>query len=172
MLGRRSSPETESNLAFGRVAWGDGQTLQSDLSGFRDSKKHKGPSDPKTALEAVQKKKARISGLDEMKRKDIEEKELWLAAKKKAQGEKVHDDPDRLKKTLKRKEKAKAKSKQEWKERIAGIEKGKEMKQKKREMNLKRRKEDSKRGVKGSKVKKPSKKKPKRPGFEGTMKGR
>jgi hypothetical protein len=164
------SPETERNFNFGRVAWQDGQQLESTLSRFQDSKKKKGKSDAKTALDAAQKKQARINGLDDSKRKDIEEKDLWLAAKKRAQGEKVFDDVNLLKKTLKRQEKQKSKSKQEWKERITSVTEGKEKKQKKREENLKKRRDEK--GQKGKKkVKKPGKK-VKRPGFEGTFKAR
>jgi hypothetical protein len=164
------SPETERNFNFGRVAWQDGQQLESTLSRFQDPKRKKGKSDAKTALDAAQKKQARINGLDDTKRKDIEEKDLWLAAKKRAQGEKVFDDVNLLKKTLKRQEKQKSKSKQEWKERITSVTEGKEKKQKKREENLKKRRDEK--GQKGKKkVKKPGKK-VKRPGFEGTFKAR
>ncbi|KAH6843508.1 surfeit locus protein 6-domain-containing protein [Alternaria rosae] len=163
------SPETERNFNFGKIAW-DGQQLESNLSGFLDSKKKKGKSDAKTALEAAQKKQARINAFDEDKRKDIQEKDLWLAAKKRAQGEKVFDDVNLLKKSLKRQQKQKDKSKQEWKERLTNVDQGKAARQKKREENLKKRKEDK--GQKGKKkVKKPGKK-VKRPGFEGTFKAR
>jgi hypothetical protein len=164
------SPEAERSFNFGRVTWQDGQQLESSLSRFQESKKRKGKSDAKTALDAAQKKQARINGLDETKRKDIEEKDLWLAAKKRAQGEKVFDDVNLLKKTLKRQDKQKEKSKQEWKERLTNVQDGKERKQKKREENLKKRREEK--GQKGKKkVKKPGKK-VKRPGFEGTFKAR
>ncbi|OAL01266.1 SURF6-domain-containing protein [Phaeosphaeriaceae sp. SRC1lsM3a] len=164
------SPEAERNFNFGRVAWQDGQQLESSLSRFQESRKKKGKSDAKTALDAAQKKQARINGLDETKRKDIEEKDLWLAAKKRAQGEKVFDDVNLLKKTLKRQDKQKSKSTQEWKERINNVQEGKEKKQKKREENLRKRREEK--GQKGKKkVKKPGKK-VKRPGFEGTFKAR
>lgn len=164
------SPEAERNFNFGRVAWQDGQQLESSLSRFQESRKKKGKSDARTALDAAQKKQARINGLDETKRKDIQEKDLWLAAKKRAQGEKVYDDVNLLKKTLKRQDKQKNKSTQEWKERINSVQEGKERKQKKREENLKKRREEK--GQKGKKkVKKPGKK-VKRPGFEGTFKAR
>ncbi|KAF2711683.1 SURF6-domain-containing protein [Pleomassaria siparia CBS 279.74] len=166
----RSSPEQERNFAYGKVAWEDGQQLDSNLTGFLESRKKKGRSDAKTALEAAEKKKARLSGLDETKRKDIEEKDLWLTAKKRAQGEKVHDDPSLLKKTLKRQEKIKEKSKQEWKDRLTSVATGKFMKQKKRDENLKKRREEK--GSKGKKSKKPGKKVKKRAGFEGTFKGK
>ena len=170
---QRNSPEHEQNLAFGKVAWRDGKQLDTSLSGFIDSRKHKGPSDVKTALEAAEKKRARLSALDEEKRKDIEEKDLWLSAKKRAQGEKVHDDLSLLKKSVKRKEKLKAKSKQEWKDRITNVEKGQEIRQKKREANLQKRKEEkgSKKGKKTG-AKKTGAKKVKRAGFEGTFRGR
>jgi hypothetical protein len=163
------SPETERNFNFGKIAW-DGQQLEGNLSGFLESKKKKGKSDAKTALEAAQKKQARLNALDENKRKDIQEKDLWLAAKKRAQGEKVFDDVNLLKKSLKRQQKQKDKSKQEWKERLTNVDQGKAARQKKREENLKKRKEEK--GQKGKKkVKKPGKK-VKRPGFEGTFKAR
>ncbi|KFY20034.1 hypothetical protein V491_04039, partial [Pseudogymnoascus sp. VKM F-3775] len=112
------------------------------------------------------------AGLDEGKRADIEEKDVWLAAKRRAHGEKVRDDGSLLKKTLKRKEKAKKKSEKEWGERKEGIAKSQAIRQKKREENLQKRK-DSK-GVKGKKGGKPGAKKggakPKsRPGFEGSF---
>jgi hypothetical protein len=162
------SPENERNFNFGRVAWQDGQQLESTLSRFQESRKKKGKSDVKTALQAAQKKQARINSLDEDKRKDIEEKDLWLSAKKRAQGEKVRDDVNLLKKTSKRIEKGKDKSRQDWKERLTNVQDGKEKRQKKREANLKKRKDG-----KGQKVKKPAKKSvKKRAGFEGSFKGR
>ncbi|KAF2273929.1 SURF6-domain-containing protein [Westerdykella ornata] len=168
----RATPEQEPNLAFAKVAWKDGKQMDEKLSGFLDPRKKKGKSDVKTALEAAEKKRARLSALDEAKRKDIEEKDAWLNAKKRAQGEKVHDDPALLRKSVKRLEKQKAKSKQEWKDRLTSVQKSQEARQKKREANLKKRKEEK--GNKGSKGKgkKPAKKVKKRPGFEGTFKAR
>lgn len=164
--------DTENNFSFGRVAFADGQHMNDDLTKIFDAPKKRGPQDAKTALEASEKKRLRISGLDEEKRADIEEKELWLAAKKRAHGEKVRDDSSLLKKTLKRKEKAKKKSESEWKERKDGVAKGQAMKQKKREENLQKRKDEK--GGKGKK-KAGSKGKPKvksRPGFEGSFGGK
>ena len=175
VLGMRSrSPENSANFSFQRVAWTDGQQLDNSLSGLLNAGKKKGRSDPKTALEAAKKKQQRISAYDEDKRKDIEQKDAWINAKRRAQGEKVHDDTNLLKKSLKRQEKDKAKSSKEWKDRILGVQKGKEMRQKTRERNLaKRREEKGSKGKKGKgkSVKKPGKK-VKRPGFEGTFRGK
>ena len=161
----------EHNFSFGRVAFADGQQLTDDLSTLLSAPKKRGPQDPATALLASEKKRQRIAGLDEEKRADIEEKELWLNAKKRAHGEKVRDDNSLLKKTLKRKEKAKKKSEKEWTERKDGIAKSQAMRQKKREENLQKRR-DEKGGKGKGKGKSIKSKKPKvksRPGFEGSF---
>ncbi|KAF2088605.1 SURF6-domain-containing protein [Saccharata proteae CBS 121410] len=164
--------ESSNNFSFGRITFGDGVEAAADASALLDPRKKKGRSDPKTALEAAERKRQRLAGLDEGKRADIAEKDAWLNAKRRAHGEKVRDDANLLKKTLKRKEKAKLKSEKEWNERKEGVAKGQAMKQKRREENLRKRKEE-----KGSK---PGKKKggassggkKKRPGFEGTLRSR
>ncbi|KAF2835151.1 SURF6-domain-containing protein, partial [Patellaria atrata CBS 101060] len=163
--------ELQTNFSFGRVAFDDGQQVDSTLSELFDPKRRKGPQDPRTALEAAKNKQARLSGLDVEKRKDIEEKNMWLNAKKRAHGERVRDDTNLLKKTLKRQEKTKMKSEREWNDRIEGVKKGQEIRQKKREENLQKRKEEK--GTKGKSNKgKPKSKKPKgRPGFEGSFRG-
>jgi len=161
----------DHNFSFGRVNFADGQQLSADLSPIQATPRKRGPQDAATAIAASEKKAARIAGLDEEKRTDIEEKELWLNAKKKAHGEKVRDDTNLLKKTLKRKEKMKAKSSKEWIERKEGVEKGIALKQKKREANLQKRIDGK--GVKGKKKSGGNGKKPKaRPGFEGSFGGK
>ncbi|KAF1979964.1 SURF6-domain-containing protein [Bimuria novae-zelandiae CBS 107.79] len=171
IFSHQSSPDRDRNLSFGRVAWSDGKQLDGDLSGFRESKKQKGRSDPKTALEAAKNKQARLGALDEEKRKKIEEQDLWLNAKRRAQGERVHDDPKLLKKSVKRLDKQKAKSSREWGDRKEAVEKGIEARQKKREENLRKRRDEK--GMKGKKkASKPGKKVKKRAGFEGTFKAK
>jgi len=163
----------QNNFAFGRVTFDDGQQMDPNMTTILDPHKKKGPQDPRTALQAAQKKQARINGLDEAKKADIEEKDAWLNAKKRAHGEKVRDDTSLLKKALKRKEKAKSKSEKEWDTRIEGVQKGKEIRQKKREENLKKRREEK--GGKGKgkgKGKKPGKKAKARPGFEGSFRSK
>lgn len=159
----------EHNFSFGRVAFADGQTLTDDLSKLRDAPKKRGPQDAATALAATEKKRLRIAGLDDEKRADIEEKDLWLNAKKRAHGEKVRDDTSLLKKTLKRKEKMKKKSEKEWGERKEGVAKSQAMKQKKREENLKKRRDEKGSKGKGKSVKSKKPKVKSRPGFEGSF---
>jgi len=167
---------SENNFSFNRVSFSDGATLATDLSSLHSAPKHKGPRDPGTALIASEKKRLRLAGLDDAKRADIEEKDLWQSAKKRVHGEKVRDDTSLLKKTLKRKEKAKKKSEKEWAERKEGVAKGQALRQKKREENLRKRREEKSvkggkwKGGKSSAGKNKGKLKVKsRPGFEGSF---
>ncbi|KAL8915493.1 MAG: hypothetical protein Q9171_000058 [Xanthocarpia ochracea] len=158
-------PDT-NNFSFGRIAFADGQQTSARLDSLVDPKqKTKGPQDPLTALKAAQSKEARIRSLDESKQENIAEKEMWANARKRAHGERVRDDTNLLKKTLKRKEKQKKKSEKEWGERLEGVRKAGETKQRKREENLTKRREEK--GKKGPKKAKGGKKK--RPGFEGSI---
>ncbi|KAG2028090.1 hypothetical protein GB937_000543 [Aspergillus fischeri] len=156
------------NFSFGRVVFADGQLADPSLMNVREQPKRHGPQDPATALKAAEAKKARLAEMDEQKRADIEQKDMWLNAKKRAHGEKVRDDTSLLKKALKRKESAKKKSEREWKERLEAVKKGKDARQQKREENLRKRREE-----KGNKGKIPAAgKKKARPGFEGSFKAK
>ncbi len=159
-----------NHFSFGRVAFDDGTQMSHDLSYVKDSKKKRGPAsnDAKAQLAIVEGAKKRTAGLDEDKRKEVLEKETWLAARKRAEGTKVRDDEALLKKAVKRKEKSKKKSEHEWKERANTVDKSIKDRQKKREDNIRKRKEDKMSGKakkKGPKVKKG------RAGFEGTFGG-
>ncbi|KAL4997203.1 surfeit locus protein 6-domain-containing protein [Aspergillus recurvatus] len=161
------------NYAFGRVVFSDGQIADPSLSELREKPKAHGARDPASALKAAEAKKARIAALDEEKRADIEEKDMWLNAKKRAHGERVRDDTSLLKKALKRKESAKKRSEREWKDRLETVKRTRDMKQQKREENLrKRREEKGKSGVskKGAGAGKGGSKP--RPGFEGSFKAK
>lgn len=155
----------ETNFAFGRVAFQDGTTLSRDLTYEKEGGPQKKKMDPKSALAKLEAQKKRLAELDPEKQKEILEKETWLAARKRAEGEKVRDDEGLLKKAVKRKDKAKKKSEKEWGERKAGVQKGIRERALKREANLKER--AAGKGVKGKKKSGPTKKKAGRPGFEG-----
>ncbi|KAF3359413.1 hypothetical protein VdG1_05166 [Verticillium dahliae VDG1] len=127
----------------------------------------KGPSDPKTALLRLQNQKKKHAALDDARREDIADKETWLTARRRAEGDKIRDDEATLKKTIKRKDKQKRKSEKEWKDRTEGVAHAKAEKQKKREANLKKRKDDKKLGKAGRKAVGAAAKKKGRPGFEG-----
>jgi hypothetical protein len=160
--------EPANNFSFGRVAFTDGTQMAHDLTSEKTDgkKKRKGSSDPKTALAMLEAQKKRIAGMDEDKRKEVLEKETWLAARRRAEGEKVHDDEALLKKSVKRKERAKKKTDREWKERTRGVETAMRDRQRKREENIRKRRDDKLNKGKGKKKTGPKKN---RPGFEGSL---
>ncbi|KAL2171446.1 hypothetical protein VTG60DRAFT_2853 [Thermothelomyces hinnuleus] len=162
-----------NHFAFGRLAFSDGTQLSHDLSYEKTpgSAKKKGPSDPKTALLKLEAQKKRIANMDENKRKEVLEKETWLAARRRAEGEKVHDNESLLKKALKRKEKAKKKSEREWKERTESVKAAIQERQRKREENIRKRREEKLARKAGKKNKGVQTRKKNRPGFEGGFGG-
>lgn len=163
-----------NHFAFGRLAFSDGTELSHDLSyekGPANAKK-KGPSDPKTALLKLEAQKKRVANMDEDKRKEVLEKETWLAARKRAEGVKVHDNESLLKKALKRKEKSKKKSEREWKDRAEDVKTSIQQRQRKREENLRKRRDEKAAHKSGKKKNKGVQtKKKNRPGFEGGFGG-
>ncbi|EXJ94582.1 hypothetical protein A1O1_02978 [Capronia coronata CBS 617.96] len=156
------------NFSYGRIAFEDGSKFDPTTAEIVEEHKKKGPRDPASALKAALAKKERLTSLDEQKRQEIEQKDMWLNAKKRAHGEHVRDDTSLLKKALKRQQGQKRKSEREWSERLQGVQKAQDARQKKRTENLARRKDEKKSS--GGGVKKD--KKVKRPGFEGSFKGR
>ncbi|KAK1585120.1 surfeit locus protein 6 [Colletotrichum navitas] len=172
-VGLGDDDDEPANFAFGRVAFDDGTKLSHDLTYALSTHKKRGPSDPKTALLKIQNQKKRLAALDKEKQAEIAEKEQWLTARKRAEGERIRDDEHALKKAVKRKDQAKKKSEKAWKERSEGVAKSIRDRQKKREENIKKRKDDKlahKLGRKsGKKVGGGAKKA--RPGFEGSFGG-
>ncbi|KAI2466167.1 SURF6-domain-containing protein [Annulohypoxylon bovei var. microspora] len=158
-----------NNFSFGRVGFGDGTQLSHDLSHVLNSAKKKGPADPKTTLQKLENQKKRLQDMDEEKRKDVEDKELWLTARRRAEGEKIKDDEKLLKKAVKRKETAKKKSDKDWSARKEGVAKSMKDRQKKREENIRKRRDEKLLGKAGKK--KGVKKSKGRAGFEGSFMG-
>ncbi|KAK2612103.1 hypothetical protein QQS21_001833 [Conoideocrella luteorostrata] len=156
-------------FSFGRVAFGDGSQMSHDLSYVLNHGKKKGPSDVKTALLKVQNQNKRFQEMEPEKRAEVMEKEAWLTARRRVEGEKIHDSEARLKKAKNRKEAAERKSKKEWSERARGVQHAQKERQKKREENLKKRREDKALGKAGKKKGGAKKKKAGRPGFEGSI---
>ncbi|OQE07545.1 hypothetical protein PENVUL_c013G03066 [Penicillium vulpinum] len=165
-----SVSSASNNFSFGRVMFADGQQTDATGTTVRDKPKTSGARDPASQLKVAEAKKARLEAMDPEKRADVEEKDLWLNAKKRAHGERVRDDTSLLKKALKRKETAKKKSEREWGDRMDAVAKFRGERQNKREENLRKRRDEK--GVKGKKKSSSGgKKKAARPGFEGSFKG-
>ncbi|XP_067144655.1 surfeit locus protein 6 homolog isoform X2 [Centruroides vittatus] len=70
------------------------------------------------------------------------EKKNWLKAIDKAGGIKVKDNPELLKKSIKKQEQMKRKSQKKWKERKETVEKFKQKKEQKRRENIKAKKQE------------------------------
>lgn len=148
----------------------DGQLVFSrfDFSNTESQKKKKLKGDTgkdyKKMLEKVIKHKENVEKLretDSDKAHKVEEKAAWQKALLKAEGLKVRDDPEKLKKAIKRKEKKKMKSKKSWEQREEAVEKKKQERQEKRNRNLGKKKD----GRKEKKMKKLKKKGRIIPGF-------
>lgn len=154
------SIKLDGDIFFGKIAVG------------KDQKKKKGPTDAKTQLKMIESKKEKIEKLkneNKAKADSLVEKEEWKKAIALATGEKLKDDPKLLKKTIKRQEKMKNKSSQEWRKRFEKVKIDEKKAIKKRETNIKARideKKNKKRGIKVKPVKKS------RPGFEGSKRGK
>ena len=103
-----------NDLSFSIVTFDDGQELDATLTNFKKTRKPKGPTDVLGQLRHVEAKKARRQTMAPEKQAKIEEKELWGKALGQAAGEKIRDDEQLLKKSLKRQEQVKKKSEREW----------------------------------------------------------
>ncbi|KAM0742671.1 hypothetical protein ACQRIT_002848 [Beauveria bassiana] len=171
--GLMSPAVEEGNFSFGRVAFADGSQMSHDLGYVLNQGRRKGPSDPKTALLKVQNQKRRLEEMDAEARADIADKDAWLTARRRAEGEKIRDDEATLKKTIKRNDAGKRKSEKAWADRIQGVSRAQKERVKKREDNLRKRRDDKLTGKAGKKKKGAAggggKKKGGRPGFEGSF---
>jgi len=98
----------------------------------------------KRLLEKVEKNQEKIKVLedkDAQKASQVKDKKKWKAALEKAEGLKVKNDPELLKKALKRHNRCKKKSAKEWDSRQEMIKEKQEKKQKKRKENIDARKQ-------------------------------
>ena len=90
------------------------------------------------------KEKERLEKLREKnpeKAKELIQRKSWAKAIAKAEGEKIKDDPQLLKKSLRRKLAKKKKSAQEWKARNEKVQENMQKRQEKRRANIQKRKE-------------------------------
>ncbi|XP_029168171.1 LOW QUALITY PROTEIN: surfeit locus protein 6 homolog [Nylanderia fulva] len=129
-----------------------------DFLDWNKKKLPKDQNDPKKLLQQLQQKKEKLKQLensgDKEKAEDIKEKDAWKSALAKASGEKVKDNPELLKRTIKQKEQKKKHSANKWNSRIEKVQKSKQERQEKRQQNIMKRKKEKK----SNKLKKAAKK--------------
>ena len=89
--------------------------------------------------ERQQKKLEQLKETDEKKGEELEAKLSWKKALSHAKGEKTRDDPALLKKTIKKQDARKRKSRKEWKARAAQVEALKKKKQDLRQRHIQER---------------------------------
>lgn len=153
--------------------------MTSDLTAVRKAKKKKGPAnkDISAHLKKLEKMKKELEDMNVDKRKRVENKSSWSRALASVEGEKVKDDEQLLRKSLKRKEVTKRRTKREWRERKKDLHDLMDAKQQRRMQNVWIQKENKRRGKKDQIRQLPSHKKLSRSnikraraGFEGRIK--
>ncbi|XP_073983968.1 surfeit locus protein 6 [Rhodnius prolixus] len=111
-------------------------------------KKKKGPVDPFRRLQKVEKSNKKLREMEERGRvekvKEIKGRIAWNVAIQKAEGLKVKDDVELLKKSVRKIRNAKNRSKKKWEERENSKVQNMEEAQKKRKMNLLNKKKEKK----------------------------
>lgn len=147
----------EGQMVFSKFDFTDSakkEKKQTDLHG----------KDYKRLLEKIERRNQKINKVkskDESAGKALEDKFKWQSVLHKAEGEKVKDNPEMLKKALKRKQKIADQRKKKWEKRVEHVEKMKDDRQKKRNENIQKRKQ----AVKDKKMQKLKKKGRILPGF-------
>ncbi|XP_076233147.1 surfeit locus protein 6 [Calliopsis andreniformis] len=120
-----------------------------DFSEIGTKKKlRKTEKDPKKILLQLKEKKQNLKEMEQSgateKVQEIKEKEAWKTVLAKSSGQKVKDDPDLLKRSIKRKEQKKKSSAKKWESRLENVQKGLRERQEKRQENIMKKKKEKK----------------------------
>lgn len=111
----------------------------------------------KTTLKKLQTEQEEISRTIEEnpeQGKELIRSKHWKTALAKAKGEKIRDDPQLLRKTIKRQQKKRDRSTKRWKENKNQTEKRIKERQEKRQTNIQKRKDEKKAKIKKKLIKK------------------
>lgn len=144
----KPDPDQEQRLKNTTVYNKEGKLFFSKVQIDGEKKKKKShDTNPMLNLQTLKAQKKKIQELvesgDKLTAKVEKEKILWKAAFEKTEGIKVKDNPDVLKKTIKKRKVEKKKSKAKWIDRKQKEEDKQSAIQKKREDNLNKRKTDN-----------------------------
>jgi hypothetical protein len=130
---------SEGKMVFSKFDFSDGTRR-------KDSQKADVPTGKnyKALLEQAKKKQEKLAVLEKTDialAKELSHKELWKAALSKAEGVKVRDNPELLKKALKKKQKQKEQSHRKWAAREENLSRQMKDRQDKRTKNIMKKKE-------------------------------
>jgi len=130
----------------------NGGTVDVDFRTSKGGKKGSAKPSAEELLKKAEKHEKKISSLATLGKKseavDLAQAQKWDTALKRADGQKVRDDPHLLKKTIKKMDKQKQVTKKKWKERVERVEKLKEARQQKRQTNIQARRDDKQKRTK------------------------
>jgi len=165
---KSTKEELEAKISFGVLKIDDDAHKKIGDKPARSKTSTRSIINVKKLIKEAEKSQARMEALKAQGKEDVVQQERWDTLEKKAAGEKVRDDPKLLKKALKRLEKKKVHSAQEWQERKKQQEEDKKDRTDQRSKNIEERKmkKIEKRGGVVQK-KEEAKEKRRRPGFEG-----
>jgi len=112
---------------------------------------------PKNLLKRISEQKEKVHKLEADDKMDqaklLKEKSTWQTALKKIRGIKVKDDPELLRKTIRRDQQMKKQSEKKWKDRQRKVKKEISDKQKTRNANIDKKKDERKQFVKKKAIK-------------------
>lgn len=163
---KMNKQELEIKLSYGTLNTQDPNTTSNQaLKSTDEGKPQAKPTSTKSVLNVkkliknAEESQRRLEQLKEEGEHEQVTNEKWDVLERKAQGEKVRDDPKLLKKTLKRLEHKKKKTKQQWAERKDKLQEEKKEREETKQKNIAERRSG------GSTT---TKEKRTRPGFEGS----
>lgn len=140
---------SKAKLVFNRINFLGEETTTAPLPTSKNAK---------SALDEIKTKQQMYDELEKTgevtKAKELKEQDAWNNVLAKAEGVKVKDNVELLKKTIARKERQKKVSATKWEERKIILEKSKKEKQEKRTNNLLKKKQEKKEKTKKKAIKK------------------
>ncbi|KFV91265.1 Surfeit locus protein 6, partial [Fulmarus glacialis] len=143
--------ESAAEMVFNRVEVHEENELSKTQKKKEKRKAVKGNITPLTGknykqllsrLETRKNKLEELKDKDQKKAQELESKMKWTNVLYKAEGVKIHDDEERLKEALKRKEKRKAQRQRLWEKRTEKVVEKMQQRQEKRRKNIQKKKKD------------------------------
>ncbi|XP_002738640.1 uncharacterized protein LOC100378285 [Saccoglossus kowalevskii] len=140
--GQKPIVNNEGKVVFSKFDFSE--SLESKDLRKKKKKQNISNKNVKALLRQVEMKKEKFNEMKEKdpeKAKNVEQKQAWKKAMQKAEGVKLKDDPELLKKSIKKREQIKKRNKKQWDERKVVTEKLIKKRQDKRKKNIKSRKD-------------------------------